>query len=174
MENQINTYEIDTLAILGVAGGNGLNHINSERQKKVYGIDINADYLYSCKSRYRYLADTLVLLNRNLTDLSIDLPKVDLVIANLFIEYIGLNTFTAQLKKMSPKYVSTITQVNNLDGFVSVSPYQRTFDCLDSIYHEISTDELSEIMKASGFELIFENEKLLPNGKKLKRQDFRI
>ena len=45
MQEQFATYPVETAAVLGVAGGNGLEHIDTNKFRTVYGIDINADYL---------------------------------------------------------------------------------------------------------------------------------
>lgn len=37
MKEQFNTYPIDNIMILGVAGGNGLEHISQDKYHKVYG-----------------------------------------------------------------------------------------------------------------------------------------
>lgn len=44
MKEQIEQYPIASLIILGIAGGNGLEHVNPTQIKTVYGIDINKDY----------------------------------------------------------------------------------------------------------------------------------
>ena len=38
------TYPVCTAMVLGVAGGNGLEHICRKKYKAVYGIDINAEF----------------------------------------------------------------------------------------------------------------------------------
>ena len=40
MKKQFAEYPVETAMILGVAGGNGLEHIDGEKYKTVYGIDI--------------------------------------------------------------------------------------------------------------------------------------
>lgn len=42
MKDQFETYPISSVIILGVAGGNGLEHIRKDRLEKVYGVDVNA------------------------------------------------------------------------------------------------------------------------------------
>lgn len=37
-------FPVSNVVILGIAGGNGLEHIQTEKFKKVYGIDINQHY----------------------------------------------------------------------------------------------------------------------------------
>ena len=45
MKGQFNTYPISSIMIFGIAGGNGLEHIQKEKFKRVYGVDINSSYL---------------------------------------------------------------------------------------------------------------------------------
>lgn len=37
MKDQLNKYDIQSVMILGIAGGNGLEHVNVEKITKVYG-----------------------------------------------------------------------------------------------------------------------------------------
>lgn len=52
MKGQFYAYPISSIMILGVAGGNGLEHIQEKNFEKVYGVDINPSYLweYLCKN----------------------------------------------------------------------------------------------------------------------------
>ena len=45
MKVQLNSYAVNSVMILGIAGGNGLEHIDVNKFNKVYGIDINEEYL---------------------------------------------------------------------------------------------------------------------------------
>lgn len=45
MKEQFYSYPISSIMILGIAGGNGLEHIRSNSFKRVYGVDINSLYL---------------------------------------------------------------------------------------------------------------------------------
>ena len=42
MKGQFYTYPVSSIMILGIAGGNGLEHIQEDRFDKIYGIDINS------------------------------------------------------------------------------------------------------------------------------------
>ena len=52
MKNQFDTYPISSVMILGIAGGNGLEHISNNKFKKVYGVDVNPAYLKKVGQRY--------------------------------------------------------------------------------------------------------------------------
>lgn len=121
MKWQINTYNVDSLAILGIAGGNGLEYIKESEIKKVYGIDINNSYLMECKKRFKSLK-CLELIQMDIADSMKQLPNVELVIANLVIEYVGIETLSMQLKKRTPSYFTCVIQKNRNNSFVSKSP----------------------------------------------------
>ena len=42
MKGQFDSYDVSSVAIFGIAGGNGLEHIEKDRFKRIYGIDINS------------------------------------------------------------------------------------------------------------------------------------
>ena len=174
MKAQIGYYPAASIMILGVAGGNGLEHISEERHSKIYGVDINASYLDSCVKRYPNLRDIFFPIQADLTKPNIRLPKADLVIANLVIEYIGYEAFQNVLNIVEPQYVSCVIQINKNDGFVSDSPYLHVFDGLNNVHHQLSEMELTNALEEIGYGDIYRSERLLPNGKALLRLDYSI
>ena len=62
MKGQLNQYDIQSAMILGIAGGNGLEHVDTEKISKVYGVDINTEYLVATKERYKNLSNVLECL----------------------------------------------------------------------------------------------------------------
>ena len=172
MKGQLNQYDIQSAMILGIAGGNGLEHVDAERLTKVYGVDINAEYLAATKERYKKLSGVLECLCVDLNDEAEKLPQVDLLIANLLIEYIGYECFQKAVKATDAKYVSCIIQINTDDSFVSESPYLHAFDDLKRVHHQMDEQNLKDSMEAIGYRLIQTLEYLLPNGKKFVQLDF--
>ena len=51
MKGQINSYPVSNIMILGIAGGNGLEHISKDKFERVYGVDVNSDYLKEVTDR---------------------------------------------------------------------------------------------------------------------------
>ena len=45
MKNQFGDYLVSTAMVLGIAGGNGLEHVSPDKYETVFGVDINEDYL---------------------------------------------------------------------------------------------------------------------------------
>ena len=173
MKKQFYQYPVNSIMILGIAGGNGLEHIDTLRFEKVYGVDINPEYLVSCTDRYETLNGALNCLCADLTDEQVVLPYADLVVANLFIEYVGYENFQRAMDKIRPKYVSAVIQINTDDSFVSDSPYLHAFDRLDQVHHQMEEETLSEVMKNIQYPLIEKEEYPLPNGKKLVQLNYK-
>ena len=172
MKGQLNQYEVQSAMILGIAGGNGLEHIDIEKLNKVYGVDINQEYLTITKKRYENLSDTLDCLCVDLVSEAEKLPQVDMLIANLLIEYIGYECFKKVVTVTKPVYVSCIIQVNVDDSFVSESPYLHAFDGLVTVHYQMAEQELQNSMNEIDYHLIQVLEHQLPNGKKLVQFDF--
>ena len=45
MKLQFEAYPVTSAIVLGIAGGNGLEHVNLKKYSKIYAIDINEEYL---------------------------------------------------------------------------------------------------------------------------------
>lgn len=172
MKKQLNAYSVDNVMILGVAGGNGLEHIETEKYNIVYSVDINSKYLQEVRNRYNNLNDIMKCLCIDLISETDKLPSCDFIIANLLIEYIGYECFQTVVKQVKPKYVSCGIQININEEFVSDSPYLHSFDGLNSVHHQIETEELTEAMYGIGYKLVLTKEYPLPNRKKLLQADF--
>lgn len=177
---------IDTVAIWGIAGGNGLEHISSNDFLKVYGIDINQNYLNQVKDRYSNLENILSLEAIDLNDLSVNLIEVDLVIANLIVEYLGILNFTKQIEKSNPSNVSVVIQKDdfssiskksisnfNNSNFVSESPYIEKLEDIGKFGKSIDENDLIESLEKIDYFNILKKEYDLPNSKKFVRLDFK-
>lgn len=172
MKTQFEDYPASRVMILGIAGGNGLEHIQKNQFEKVYGVDINASYLQEIKNRYMNLNGILECLCIDLLKEYDQLPTADLVIANLLIEYIGYECFLKVIQQVKPKYVSCIIQINEEDHWVSDSPYLHVFDRLDEVHHQMEEQLLEKKMNEIEYRKIKTYEYPLPNGKKLVQMDY--
>ena len=174
MQEQFATYPVETAAVLGVAGGNGLEHIDTNKFRTVYGIDINADYLRAVSERYTELSGVLKCLHINLVNEVEKLPQTQLLIANLLIEYIGYGAFQKAVLQTAPEYVSCVIQINtDEEQWVSESPYLHAFGRLDEVHHQMEEKALTAAMNDIGYSLILKETYPLPNGKALMRVDYK-
>ena len=172
MKEQFDAYPVHTAMVLGVAGGNGIEHARPEKYRAVYCVDINEAYLQAVRERYAG-QPAVQCLRADLAEEADRLPAAELVIANLLIEYIGYPAFTAVIRKVGPEYVSCVIQINtDTKQWVSDSPYLHAFDRLDEVHHQMEEDALENAMKEIGYSLIHRSIETLPNGKALVRMDF--
>ena len=174
MKEQFEAYPVTIAMVLGVAGGNGLEHVSRDKYQTIYGIDINEDYLNAVRERYGSLSDVLKCLRIDLINEADRLPNAGLVIANLLIEYIGYDAFKTAIQRVAPDYVSCVIQINTDEKqWVSDSPYLHAFDRHDEVHHQMEENELSAHMEDIGYSLIFQSREMLPNGKALVRMDYK-
>ena len=174
MKEQFKAYSVETAMVLGVAGGNGLEHIRVDKFKKVYGVDINREYLNAVSERYKSLSEVLECVQLDLINDYEKMPKVQLVIANLLIEYIGYQVFKKVILQVEPEYVSCVIQINtDEENWVSDSPYIHAFDRLDEVHCQMDEKNLDLAMLEIGYEKINSESYGLPNGKALTRTDYK-
>ena len=173
MREQFEAYPVHTAMVLGVAGGNGIEHVRPEKYRAVYCVDINEEYLQAVRERYAR-KPAVQCLRADLTEAADRLPAAELVIANLLIEYIGYPAFTKVIRKVDPEYVSCVIQINTDEkNWVSDSPYLHAFDGLDRVHHQMEEGALTAAMEGIGYAGILRTAEALPNGKALVRLDYR-
>ena len=175
MKKQFVAYPVDTAMVLGIAGGNGLEHVSKEKLKTVYGVDINADYLKAVEARYSGLEGVLKCIKADIINECDKLPEAQLVIANLLIEYIGYEAFMKAMMRVRPLYISCVIQINiDEHQWVSDSPYLHAFDRLDEVHCQMEENELTSVLESIGYKKILSESNPLPNGKALLRLDFEL
>lgn len=173
MKEQFAAYPVRTAMVLGVAGGNGLGHVDKEKYCKVYGVDINAEYLGEVSRRYPQLSGVLECVRLDVSRENDKLPEAELVIANLFIEYVGYEVFRKAAAHINPRYISCVIQINtDAQSWVSGSPYLHAFDRLDEVHHQMDESRLEQVLSEIGYKKILRSCEDLPNGKALLRLDF--
>ena len=174
MKSQLESCSARTAMILGIAGGNGLEHIRKDQYDTVWGVDINEAYLQAAAERYPELRGILHCLCLDLAKEPEKLPHAELVIADLLVEYIGYESFQKVLLHVDPVWVSCVIQINADEGeWVSDSPYLHAFDRLDEVHHQMDAEAFTETLNRIGYEKIMQAAVPLPNGKQLIRLDYR-
>lgn len=175
MKKQFGAYPVDTAMVLGVAGGNGLEHVSKDKYKTVYGVDINADYLKAVEARYGALEGVLECIKADIINECDKLPEAQLVIANLLIEYTGYEAFMKAMMRVRPLYISCVIQINiDEHQWVSDSPYLHAFDRLDEVHCQMEDEALTKVMEEICYRKILSESYPLPNGKALLRLDYEL
>ena len=158
----------ETALFLGIAGGNGLEHIENNITKNVYGIDINPGYLDIASARYKQAIPSLQLINLDIVKNSETICRADFVWAALVLEYTGIDNtlaFSANNIRKDGHLVISIQLNNNIQ---SVSPTGiETVKKAGEIFSIVNPEELLAKAVEAGFRLMGKEENLLPNGKSI-------
>ncbi len=163
----------ESALFLGISGGNGLEHIDINTTKTVYGIDVNKSYLEETKKRFGEKIKQLVLVNADISNSNESFLRADFVWAALIFEYIDIQKgfeFIANNIGESAKLIITIQSNNgnqsvSQTGVESIKLVKETFKIVDK-------DNLQVNALTIGFDLIGSEENILPNGKSFLTYEF--
>lgn len=78
------------LLVLGVATGNGLEHVDPKVTERVVGVDVNIQYVAVARQRFARLGPHLELYCVDLEKVELPPASFDLVWAGLVLEYVDL------------------------------------------------------------------------------------
>jgi predicted TPR repeat methyltransferase len=164
-----------TCLFLGVAGGNGLEHIDNSITQNVLGIDINQNYLDKAKERYEELITSLELINFDITTDTKRFCKADFIWAGLVLEYTGIDkTLEFSINNLQTKG-SLIVSIQSNNGVQSVSQSGiESVQKVGSIFQLIDPEVLVCKAIEKGLKLAENEESIFPNGKSLKTFHFII
>ncbi len=155
-----------SIAILGIAGGNGLDHIDGSVTKRVVGLDLNPDYLDAARARYPSLPG-LELHCIDLAGSIGNIRPVQLVHAALVFEHAGADRcLDNALALVEPggtlavvlQLPTTVAQAVAATPFPSMQNLKTHFTLIDSNW-------LSRTLEARRFHLVSVTQRSLPAGK---------
>ena len=156
----------ESVAILGVAGGNGLDRISPDVTHRVCGVDINPDYLEAVRRRYGSLPG-LELHCADLANRTLHLAPVRLVHAALIFEHAGLDGCLRNALSMVAEggSLSVVLQLPSPQTpGVSASPF-ASIQTLSGDFHLIDPAQFRAMLSANGFHQTWEARHPLPGGK---------
>ena len=155
-----------SVAILGIAGGNGLDRIDNTITKRIVGLDVNPFYLEAVHERYPDLAG-LELHCINLAESLAELEPVELVHAALVFEHAGTGRcLDNALGLVGSK--GTLSVVLQLPSLVAENVAPSAFSSMQNLKSDFSLvdpNELRQTLERRGFRLTFEKRCFLPAGK---------
>jgi SAM-dependent methyltransferase len=155
-----------SIALLGIAGGNGLDHIDGKITHRVVGLDVNPSYLEAVRRRYQSLRG-LELHCIDLVDQVADLEPVALVHAALVFEHAGVGRcLDNALSIVAPggaisvvlQLPSQIEQGVGASRFSSIENLKGHFSLIDPFW-------LRETLELRKFSLAFHKQRPLAAGK---------
>lgn len=158
----------ESVAVLGVAGGNGLEQIDPATTKRIVGVDINQQYLNEVQKRF----DTLSGLELYCWDLALrkfHLSPVLLVHAALIFEHTGLGLALENALSLvaAGGRCSVVLQLASAqEEGVSCTGYQ-SIESLKNDFALTDPAEFQRLMAHQGFQMTHQQTRILPAGKAL-------
>lgn len=116
----VERYRPASLALLGSAGGNGLEYIDPQVTRRVVAVDISAAFLEVCAARHSKRFDKFEPMNCDLSDGPPFTDPVELSVAFLVIEYVELDSFLDYAPSLVTKDGRIAFVFQNHDGLDSV------------------------------------------------------
>jgi len=155
-----------SVAILGIAGGNGLERIDGKITKRIVGLDVNPDYLKAVRQRHRGISG-LELYCVDLAEKLVQLEPVQLVHAALVFEHAGTGHCLENALELVAAH-GTVSVVLQLPSQLeqSVAPTGiPSMQQLKSQFTFVDPDWLRQTLEARGFRLTHDVRYDLPAGK---------
>lgn len=155
-----------SVAVLGIAGGNGLERIDSRFTERVVGLDFNPEYLEATRQRFAKLKG-LELHCVNLTEETLCLEPVEMVHAALIFEHAGVGRcLDNAISLLAPDGVlsvvlqlpSTTAHGVGKGGFASIEKLKTHFSLVDP-------KGLRAELLGRGMEPVWETQRNLAAGK---------
>jgi SAM-dependent methyltransferase len=163
-----------SVAVIGCAGGNGLDRCASSCVKRVVAIDINSNYIAACKARFANRLANLELHCADVESQELQFAPVDLIYAALVFEYADVAATLATCKRnLRPGgALAVLLQLAHTEQpGVSPSPY-TSLNTLAKVMQLRRPADLGACAAAAGFELAGSNTMELPSGKRFLLQTF--
>jgi hypothetical protein len=155
-----------SIAVLGVAGGNGLDRIDDKITGRVVGLDVNPRYLDAVRKRYAELPG-LELHRVDLTEETISIEPVQLVHVALVFEHAGVGRALENAISLvaAGGAFSVVLQLPGeagqdvgKGGFASIQKLASQFSLIDPAGFRAAMEERN-------FRLVHETRRALPAGK---------
>jgi Methyltransferase domain len=163
-----------SFALIGCAGGNGLDRIEPGQLERVVALDINPTYIQAVGARHASRLDRLELYCADVQSESLQFEPVELAYAALLFEYVDVVATLASLKRHCRLggTLATVVQLPHRDHeVISPSPY-KSLNLLAPVMNLIAPADLSRLATAAGFYALSSESIELPSGKQFSLQTF--
>jgi hypothetical protein len=158
----------ESVAILGMAGGNGLEHIDPSVTRRVCGIDINPQYLETARRRHAAVPG-LELHCVDLAERRVELAPVRLVHAALIFEHAELaRCLDNAVDLVAPGGVlSVVLQLPSAVAAAVGADAPPSIQSLGRDFHLIDCDSFGRQLTSRGFRLVRSVDRPVASGKAL-------
>jgi ubiquinone/menaquinone biosynthesis C-methylase UbiE len=169
-------YAPRSVAVLGCAGGNGLDRVSSKVTERVVGVDLNPDYVQQARTRYDHRIPLLELLVGDVQTDEFAFAPVELVFAGLLFEYIDAEAVLARIRAMLCPGGTLLTVVQLRSAAIpEITPSQyASLSALSSVMCLVPPKLLAQLAAAHGYYETETRTLKAAGGKEFQVQAFRV
>jgi SAM-dependent methyltransferase len=165
-----------SLALIGCAGGNGLETLIGGPSRRIVGVDIVPHYVEVTRERFSKDFPRLELYADDIENLSSRIAPVELVVAALVLEYVDVASAVASLKNLCLPGGNLVILLQDPDERippVSPSPY-TSLERLAPFMSLKKAGDIIGVCQAAGFALLTSRQIALKSGKRFSVLNFRL
>lgn len=174
LENALRQYAPRSVAIIGCAGGNGLERIRPETTPRVVAIDLNPAYVARLRERFARRLPGLEAIAGDIQAEAVCFPPVDLVFAGLLLEYVDPDTVLRRFRTLlsARGILCTVIQAeNSASPAVTPSPF-TSLRALAPLIRLVHPDTLRDRAGRAGFREIARRGEASAGGREFTVQSF--
>lgn len=170
----LETHRPASVAVIGCAGGNGFDRIDTAITQRVVGVDINPGYIDAARQRYAGRIANLQLITGDIQDGTVRFAPVDLIYAALVFEYVdGKRTLECLRTLLAPDGIlAAVVQVAG-GKMVTPTPY-GTLEALGPVMRVVDADDLAASARDAGLRELHRRRMRSPGGKDFDVQVFQV
>ena len=171
----LSKYAPRSVAVLGCAGGNGLDRVSSKVTERVVGVDLNPDYVQQARTRFDHQIPLLELLVGDVQTDEFAFAPVELVFAGLLFEYVDAEAVLAKIRAMLCPGGTLLTVVQLPSTAIpEITPSQfASLSALSSVMRLVPPELLRQLAAAHGYNET-EAQTVAAGGKEFRVQAFRL
>jgi predicted TPR repeat methyltransferase len=141
------------LLVLGVATGNGLEHVDPGITERVVGVDVNIQYVAVARQRFASLGPRLELYCGDLEKVELPPASFDLVWAGLVLEYVDLGVAARRIAGwLAPGGSLVVALQHPSGGAAAASAGAQRLRAVAEAMRLVPPEELAGHLDAAGLE----------------------
>jgi hypothetical protein len=165
-----------SVAVIGCAGGNGLDRIEGRSVARLVAVDVNPEYVERTRARHAQRRPCLEIVCADVQSESLTYDPVDFTYAALLFEYVDAIATLRTIRRNS-RSNAVLTSVLQLPHStieaVSSSPY-KSLATLSAVMRLVAPDALCRAAADVGFTALDSTGIELSSGKRFCLQNFRV
>jgi len=167
LEHFVNSKRVESVAVIGCAGGNGFDRLAAANIRRLVGVDINSDYLAAAKRRYHSCFPDFELVCADICSEQCRYDPTNLAFAALIFEYVNVAASLSALRRLvhAGGYVLAILQLPHPDiASVTPTPF-ASLARLAPVLQMVAPSEFHNVALQAGFHIISSLPRVLSTGK---------